>query len=151
MTISRTTEEYQRFLNDTSWYTHTNEHNAPELMYLTLGLAGESGEFADAVKKIIRVSGTNDDESFKALLLEKGGEEKLLEELGDVLWYLTKLADFLGTSTEDLMVENTYKLYNRLNDRNQFPEGTLKWPFTNPFLTYDKVKEKLDVCVDEKV
>ncbi len=134
-------KEYRKFLNDTSWYTHTNEHNAPELMYLTLGLAGESGEFADAVKKIIRVCGSHDDTGFAELMLgPDGGATKLLEELGDVLWYLTKLADFLGMSIEDLMVRNTYKLYTRLINRGQFTEESMPWPFKAPALSYENVQ-----------
>lgn len=135
------TEEYRKFLNDTSWYTHTNEHNAPELMYLTLGLAGESGEFADAVKKIIRVCGSHDDEAFKLLITTPGmGEEKLLEELGDVLWYLTKLADFMDVSLNELMVRNTYKLYIRLIERGQFTAETMPWPFKAPSLSLNNVQ-----------
>lgn len=136
------TEEYRKFLNDTSWYTHTNEHNAPELMYLTLGLAGESGEFTDAVKKIIRICGSHDDEAFKGLMTQTTqGEEKLLDELGDVLWYLVKLADFMDVSLDDLMVRNTYKLYTRLISKGQFTEETMPWPFKAPSLSHEKVLE----------
>ncbi len=135
-----TVNEYRKFLNDTSWYTHTNEHNAPELMYLTLGLAGESGEFADAVKKIIRVCGAHDDASFAELMLgEDGGRDKLLDELGDVGWYLIKILDFLDMSIEELMVMNTYKLYTRLIKRGQFTAKEMPWPFTDPELSYDNV------------
>lgn len=143
-------EQYRKFLNDTSWYTHTNEHNAPELMYLTLGLAGESGEFADAVKKIIRVSGTHDDASFAELMQVDGGEEKLLEELGDVLWYLTKLADFLGVSINDLMVRNTYKLYTRLIERGQFTAENMPWPFSHSRYSYYNVQRELFPLEGEK-
>ncbi len=139
-------EEYRKFLNDTSWYTHTNEHNAPELMYLTLGLAGEAGEFTDAVKKIVRVCGSHDDESFAELMKGNGGELKLLDELGDVLWYLVKLADFMGMSLNDLMVRNTYKLYVRLVSGNiDVPD--LEWPFKAPSLSYENVQ--LDFFTEE--
>ncbi len=133
--------EYRKFLNDTSWYTHTNEHNAPELMYLTLGLCGESGEFADAVKKIIRVSGTHDDEAFATLMKGRlGGERKLLDEAGDVLWYLVKLLDFMDVSLNELMVMNTHKLYTRLLDRKQFTKEEMPWPFTHPALAYETLR-----------
>lgn len=156
-----TATEYKNFLDKTSWYTHTDEGSAPELMYLTLGLAGESGEFADAVKKIIRVTGAYDGVGFAKLMHGDGGEEKLLEELGDVLWYLTKLTSFLGTTVEDLMVRNTYKLYNRLIKLDKISPASTPWPFSNPFLSFDKVHEYHqrkafingddDVCVDEKI
>lgn len=124
--------EYRKFLNDTSWYTHTNEHNAPELMYLTLGLAGETGEFADAVKKIIRVCGAHDDDAFNTIMTgQLGGEKKLLDELGDVLWYLVKLLDFMDLTLEELMVMNTHKLYKRLLEKKQFTKEEMPWPFTH--------------------
>ncbi len=141
-------EEYRKFLNDTSWYTHTNEHNAPELMYLTLGLAGESGEFTDAVKKIVRVCGSHDDDAFLNMMIDRGGgERKLLDELGDVLWYLTKLADFMDVSLNDLMVRNTYKLYTRLIEKGQFTAETMPWPFKAPSLSYENVQ--LDFFTEE--
>jgi NTP pyrophosphatase (non-canonical NTP hydrolase) len=57
------------------------------MLYETLGLVGEAGEFADKVKKILRDhGGVIDDEARDALVLE----------LGDVLWYLARLAIRLG-------------------------------------------------------
>lgn len=141
---SQISEEYRKFLNDTSWYTHTDEHNAPELMYLTLGLSGESGEFADAVKKIIRVCGSHDDDMFAELMHVDGGEGRLMEELGDVLWYLTKLADFMDTSIDELMILNAYKLYNRLIKRGQFTAETMPWPFEQKAYSYENVKALAD-------
>ena len=134
-------DEYRQFLNDTSWYTHTDEHNAPELMYLTLGLAGESGEFADAVKKIIRSSGAHDDTAFNELMGGRQGEKKLVDELGDVLWYLVKLLDFMGLSLNELMVLNTYKLYTRLLAKGQFTKEEMPWPFEHPNLAYETLRE----------
>lgn len=134
-----TSTEYRQFLNDTSWYTHTDERNAPELMYLTLGLAGETGEFADAVKKIIRVSGAHDDVSFIALMHGDEGEKKLLDEAGDVLWYLTKLLDFMDVTIKDLMIMNTYKLYTRLIKRGQFTPEQMPWPFSDSRISYEKI------------
>lgn len=150
-----TNQEYANFLDDTSWYTHTNEGNAPELMYLTLGLAGESGEFADAVKKIIRSCGAHNDEAFGELMLEAGGQDKLTDELGDVLWYLVKLASFLGFTLEQLMHKNTYKLHERLRLRTNYT--TIPWPFTDPSLSQATAatesfnREVFDVRVDQKV
>jgi len=57
------------------------------MFYETLGLVGEAGEFADKVKKILRDhGGVIDDEAREALTLE----------LGDVLWYVARLANRLG-------------------------------------------------------
>jgi NTP pyrophosphatase (non-canonical NTP hydrolase) len=65
----------------------------------TLGLAGETGEFADAVKKQIRDGVTT--------------PMKLIDELGDVLWYLTFLSGQLGYSIEELATTNYEKLHKR--------------------------------------
>ena len=120
-------------------------------MYLTLGLAGESGEFADEVKKIIRVSGTRDDKTFERLITAPGmGKEKLMDELGDVLWYLVKLGDFLNVSLDGLMVLNTYKLYNRLIKRGKFTKEEMPWPFTDPAISYEATEEYMnDVRIDQ--
>ena len=64
-----------------------------------LGLAGEAGEVADVVKKSIR-----DGESRPV---------RFVEELGDVLWYLTSLAGQMGFSIEELASLNYQKLHER--------------------------------------
>lgn len=71
------------------------------LMYLTLGLCGESGEVAEKVKKIIRD---------KSGLVSDYDKLLLMQELGDVLWYLTMLANELGSSLEDVAIKNKAKL-----------------------------------------
>ena len=69
-----------------------------------LGLAGESGECADIVKKHL----------FQGHDLNK---EKLLDELGDVLWYIAITAKGLGYSLEDVAQHNIEKLSAR------YPQG----------------------------
>lgn len=73
------------------------------LIYPTLGLVGEAGEFADKVKKIIRDGQPN----YTDLALE----------LGDVLWYLAICAEYIGMDLEDIMQMNVDKLNaRRAND-----------------------------------
>jgi NTP pyrophosphatase (non-canonical NTP hydrolase) len=74
-----------------------------QLSYLALGLSGESGEFADAIKKIVYHGHPMDRESLK-------------HELGDVLWYLALLADELGMTLNDVAASNIEKLKNRYPD-----------------------------------
>lgn len=79
-----------------------------ELEYLTIGLAGEAGEVANKVKKIIRGDPYN------------SCDGEIAKEIGDVLWYADRLCSYLGTSLEQVMRENMKKLEGRL------VRGTLK-------------------------
>ena len=76
------------------------------VIYPTLGLAGEAGEVADKVKKIIRdKNGVFDEESKEAIKLE----------LGDVLWYVAQLSSELGFELENIAEANIIKLQSRSN------------------------------------
>jgi NTP pyrophosphatase (non-canonical NTP hydrolase) len=70
------------------------------ILYPALGLAGETGEICEKIKKGLR----GDKE------LDK---EELLKELGDPLWYITSLADDLGFSLQDVVDANVKKLSSR--------------------------------------
>ena len=74
-------------------------------MYPTLGLAGESGEFAEKVKKVLRDHGGDysDPELKRAMI----------KELGDVLWYLTACSRELGVTLEHVANANVEKLLSR--------------------------------------
>lgn len=72
-----------------------------------LGLAGESGEFADHVKKILYHDQTLTDER----------REKMEKELGDILWYVNLAARALEIPLVVLANENIVKLAER------HPEG----------------------------
>jgi len=77
--------------------------------YPALGLAGETGEVCEKLKKALRDHGGKID------------EERLSEiekELGDVLWYLSALASELGLELERVAERNLAKLSaRRENDR----------------------------------
>lgn len=80
------------------------ETNDP-IVYPTLGLVNEAGEFAGKIKKIFRdKNGEFSDEDKEAL---KG-------ELGDVLWYFTQICTNLGFSLEEIAEANLDKLFSRL-------------------------------------
>ena len=74
------------------------------LVYPALGYAGEAGEFANKVKKVIR-------DDFGNLSDEK--KEMLADELGDGLWYLAACATALDMSLEEIARNNIAKLQSR--------------------------------------
>jgi len=67
-----------------------------------LGMAGEVGEIADLLKKYLH------HRNGKALDVEK-----IKDEMGDVLWYMTVLGDTLGFTLEEAMRANVAKLEKR--------------------------------------
>ncbi len=74
------------------------------LINSVMGLCGESGECIDIVKK----------------WLAQGHElnkDKLIDELGDVAWYLAEAATALGISLESVLQHNVDKLKAR------YPQG----------------------------
>ncbi len=75
------------------------------VVYPTLGLTNEAGEFAGKIKKVFR-----DKEG------EINAETKsaLKAELGDVLWYLAQVATELGLTLDEIAEYNLDKLYSRL-------------------------------------
>ncbi len=94
-------KEYQKKSRKTAKYPDADRN----FVYPTLGLAGEAGEVADKVKKIIRDDGGE-------ISPEKRKEIEL--ELGDVLWYISQIATELNLSLENVALKNIDKLYSRL-------------------------------------
>lgn len=83
----------------------TRGHDQPdELYHLLLGLVGETGEVAEKFKKLVRDKGGD---------LEQLDREDIAKELGDILWYLAVLSDFLGVPLEDIGQKNIQKLSDR--------------------------------------
>ena len=69
-----------------------------------LGLTGEAGELADKIKKVYRDKGG---------VFKQEEREAIVKELGDVLWYLTRLGATLGFSLEQIAEINVEKLADR--------------------------------------
>ena len=98
-------DSYQRKSRKTAIYPNKGKN----FVYPTLGLAGESGEVAEKIKKLIR------DKKGKISAPDK---QELAKELGDVLWYLANLATEFGLSLEQIAQKNLIKLNSRKR-RNQ--------------------------------
>lgn len=85
------------------------------LMYVTLKLNGEAGEVAEDVGKALR-----DDGLLDVSKLTNDRKEKLIAELGDVLWYVAMLARELHVPLSGIAARNLLKL------RQRQAKGTLK-------------------------
>lgn len=101
-----TLNEYQKKALVTELMDRPQELNAndPAFVAKILGLVGESGEVADKIKKIIR------DKEGKFSTEDK---EAVKKELGDVLWYVAVMADYLKLDFEDVAQTNIDKLLSR--------------------------------------
>jgi NTP pyrophosphatase (non-canonical NTP hydrolase) len=94
-------EEYQKKSRVTAKYPNAGKN----YIYPTLGLAGESGEVAENIKKVLRDKGGVIDEETR---------EMIKKELGDVLWYVSQIATELGLTLDDIAEHNIEKLYSRM-------------------------------------
>ena len=71
------------------------------LMILGLGIAGEAGEVADEIKKLVRDKYGDVDYQWT---------DRVTEELGDVLWYLSRIAGWMDVDLEDVATTNLKKI-----------------------------------------
>ncbi len=86
---------YMDFTRKTAKYPKRREKE-----YLMIGLMNEAGEVGGAFKKEIRDRVDN--------------TELIIDEMGDVLWYLTRLCDVYDIKISELMVNNIDKLTQRM-------------------------------------
>lgn len=68
-----------------------------------LGLAGESGEFADIVKKIL----------YHSMDLNEEVHDHMVKELGDIMWYVAFAANTLQVDLQEIIDRNVEKLSAR--------------------------------------
>ena len=83
--------------------------------YAALGLSGESGEvFEDVLSLLLSITKTN--ESVKKYLRNNDPEkyrERIVPELGDVLFYLVKVGQDVDADLGEIMEENIRKIESR--------------------------------------
>lgn len=98
-----TLDEYELLIFETSIYPEQYK-----IIYPALGLAGETGETCEKIKKVIRDG--NGIQELKNDLIKRS---QILKECGDVLWYLSALSRDMGSSLSEIMQINFDKLKNR--------------------------------------
>lgn len=95
-----TFEEYQKLSRTTAIYPNKDNN----FIYPTLGLAGEAGEVAEKIKKVLRD---------KDGLIDESARTELAKELGDILWYVSNLAAELKLPLEGIASGNIEKIFSR--------------------------------------
>ncbi len=91
--------DYQQFTRTTDKYPE-----GTKLLTLALGLAGEAGEVGNELKKVYRDEGGS---------LTRPRVVRMMDELGDCVWYVARLASELGFSMSDVLAHNVEKLQRR--------------------------------------
>ncbi len=95
-------KEYEKQAAATAHFTDKQQEYI--LAYLALGVAGEAGEVAEKIKKILR----NDNG-----VVSPEKRDAVKSEVGDVLWYLSQLSRALGFSFDEAAETNLAKLADR--------------------------------------
>ena len=84
-------------------YAPDYQHYMPNVLYAAIGICGEAGEVSELVKKY----------AYHGHAIDK---DHLARELGDVLWYVSYMADLFGYSLGEIMEMNQEKLAKRYPD-----------------------------------
>lgn len=87
-----------------------------------LGLSGEAGEFTDLAKKVL----------FHAKPLDGETRDRLLKEIGDLLWYAAVAADSLSSNLDEIAEANLAKLRLRYPDGFTAKDSAVRRDVTNP-------------------
>ena len=73
-------------------------------VYPAFGLAGETGEVLEKIKKIFRD---------KNGIIDQETKESLEKEFGDILWYISNLCHELNIDLNEVAEKNLKKLFDR--------------------------------------
>ncbi len=92
---SQLLQQFQQVVKD----THIHKFNEYDMLYFSNGLGGECGEVQNEVKKLYRALSFNPNLREEIELRKKN----IKSELGDVLWYLTAIANNLNCNLEEII------------------------------------------------
>ena len=131
--------EYQRLANQTDQQPGTVafEDDPRSILVPLLGLAGEVGELLGEHKKWLR-----DGESYKLF------PDRVKEELGDLLWYLTNVATKHGLTLEEVANHNLVKTGSRWQSSAR--SGGPRKLFDEDFLEVERLPRQIDVSIQEE-
>lgn len=77
-----------------------NIHDGEQLLFLTVGLNGETGEFSEKLKKA-----TREEDRYLGDAARK--------EVGDICWYLAAICEVMDWNLGEILAENLEKLEDR--------------------------------------
>jgi len=75
-----------------------------QLLHYVLGIGTEAGEIQDAAKRAV-------------IYGQELDQVNLVEEVGDILWYVSRLLKLVGSSFDEAMEKNNEKLKARYGDK----------------------------------
>jgi NTP pyrophosphatase (non-canonical NTP hydrolase) len=108
-----TLNNYQQDTGTTAIYPRTGSGDERAVNYTILGLIGEAGEIANKWKKLLRDAPSRGFQPADYYEFYANLREDILNELGDVLWYVSQLSTELGVSLGDVADQNIRKLSAR--------------------------------------
>lgn len=104
--------EYRDMTRRTANYPNSESHTLGALIYCALGL-GEAGEVQGKIKKLIRDNKLTSDSS--VLEIPTDSLQGILDELGDLRWYIDRMEDELGGLPDShIRHRNAEKLRDRV-------------------------------------
>ena len=106
--------EYQKKTRITDVGVQSEHGLDPGWVYYVLGIAGETGELVEKIKKHFR-------DDYGEMTKEK--LEEIKKEMGDCFWYHARLADVFDIELNDVAKENINKLLDRKKRNKLHGEG----------------------------
>ena len=131
--------EYQRRASQTDQQpgTETFEDDPRSILVPLLGLAGEVGELLGEHKKWLR-----DGQSYKLF------PDRVKEELGDLLWYLTNVATKHDLTLDEVANHNLTKTGSRWQSSTR--SGGSRKLFDEDFPEVERLPRQMDVSIHEE-
>jgi NTP pyrophosphatase (non-canonical NTP hydrolase) len=99
-----TFDEYQKQAKTTAHVDPDIAGTNMEQTIWAMGISGEAGEVLEKWKKIV---------AYKKGVITEEDKVELEKELGDIVWYISMLADSLNLSFDQVMQRNVEKLQSR--------------------------------------
>ncbi len=97
--------EFQIESRKTDVGTSAQDNLKPGWLYYALGISGEAGELTEKIKKLFRDKKGEVDQEFL---------DSVIKEMGDILWYMGRLADTFGIDFNLIAETNIIKLLDRM-------------------------------------